>query len=106
MSIGTPQLYVRGDAPAALQVGHCVDQHTECANLRDSEARVAIVSVREATQASLKSSKRASLWQGVVLIGGNSRTTTDYSILISGGDLFTFTAALSSKPVRAPPASA
>ncbi len=106
MSIGTPQLYVRGDAPAALQPGHCVDQQTDCANLRHSEARVAIVSVREATHVSPKLSKRTSLWQGGVLVG-NSRTTTQDSIVISGGDPFTLAAAgLSSKPVRAPPASA
>jgi hypothetical protein len=107
LGVGAPQAYVRADEPAALAPAHCAEQQLLCAKLRQSDARVAIVSAREGTQFSLKSAKRSSLWQAAVLLDVVSRSTAQESVFLAAGGRRVVTAAgLSTSPVRAPPASA
>jgi hypothetical protein len=107
LGVGAPQAYVGAVEPAALAPAQCVDQQLLCAKLRQSDARVAIVSARESTQFSLKSAKRSSPRQAAVLLGVVSRSTAQESVfLAAGGRRMVTVAGLSTTPVRAPPASA
>ena len=105
--LGAPLPSIRTDQAAAFRPSPCLDQLFDCARLQHSEDRAAIVSAREATQFSLKSSKRSSPWQAAVLLAAVFRSTTQNSISYSADGRITLAAAgLTATPVRAPPATA
>ena len=107
LGFGAPQADVRAGDSAALAPARCLDQQLLCAKLRQSDARVAIVSAREGAQFSLKSAKRQSPWQAAALLAVVSRSSAQESVVLAaGGRRMLTAAALSTRPARAPPASA